>query len=172
MDNDRIKWSWIKTRRKWHWTEKQQLSQCWDKRKQSVRIDGGLCLRLNLRVNCYFLFPYPRVLPMIGNSVPTLAFLSRSSEELLEDSSQLSLQVNISQLQVTSRTEVQRASADSTSVSLPSPYYFEGTSSSKKEFSCNIFHYHGSDLSKDGKWRWPRMTGNDSDCIESWRTCF
>lgn len=71
--------------------------------------------------------------------------------ELLEDSSQLSLQVSISQLQVTSRTEVQRASADSTGVSLPSPYYFEGTSSSKKEFSCIIFHYHGSDLSKDGK---------------------
>lgn len=41
-----------------------------------------------------------------------LAFLSKSSEELLEDSSQLSPQIGISQLQVNSRTEVQRASAD------------------------------------------------------------
>lgn len=40
----------------------------------------------------FLLFPYPRVLPIIGNSVPTLAFLSKSrEEELLEDSSQLSL---------------------------------------------------------------------------------
>lgn len=70
-------------------------------------------MRLNPRVNCYFLFPYPRVLPIIGSSVPTLAFLPKSSEEeLLEDSSQPLLQVSISQLQVTSRTEVQRASAD------------------------------------------------------------
>lgn len=90
-------------------------------------------MRLNLRVNGYFLFPYPRVLPIIG-SCPYTGIPPQAIRRTVRR--QFSALTPGKHFTITSSLQNRSTKSKcrpSTSVSLQSPDYSEGTGSSEKE---------------------------------------
>lgn len=126
----------------------------------SVGTNGGLDVRFNQRVNC---FSDCKICPYINIPLPVIR------KELLGDSlsshSRQTFHTNNSYLK--NWREVWRTSEGLVLVLSCTPYNFEGIETSEKEFSCNIFHSHGSVFEQRRHMKVAKKVKNYSGWIES-----